>query len=1010
MTHRLGLLEILRLREMRFIFLLALLCRFAFAQPDPDFYRHKDGNVKVVIPGFPGVQAVTLTVSGQDKDLFSITAHVSENPEPKALLPVSRRHLERRATTVFFDDFSSGQIDPNKWSYTIYSARHHNNEFQLYSPDPSNSYVKNGVLYIRPTLTVDRYGSNFLTNGHLDLRAQFGHCNSSSSVLCDLRGYENIPPVMAARLNSKGHIRYGKVEVVAKLPIGDWLWPAIWMMPTENHYGGWPKSGEIDIMESRGNLHYHNSHGTSMGVDVDAATFHYGLSSQHKNTLHGSNFGEAFHTYWLDWTEHYIKIGVDSHTVLAFNTPSDSYWQNGHFSGTNIWASGGKDAPFDRPFYLILNVAVGGNYFSSHNINEPYRQPWHDRWHNSSVEFWEARHLWEPTWHGEGAAMKIKSRENKVSEDRHGGRKEVYRGQNQHMMVLPPSRRHLERRATTVLFDDFSSGRIDPNKWKHFVGANRFYQNGQFQMSTPDRVNSYVKDGVLYIRPRCPLFIDNPCDVQQSTIGQYHTLTVDSFGENFLSTGHLDIAATWGTCSTTRWCDLHGYNHIPPIMSAFLTSTAHIRYGKVEVVAKLPKGDWLHPAIWMMPTEDHYGTWPRSGEIDIMEARGNLHYHNPHGGSLGNDVTFAHLNYGPRPKDDKSRFEWCIGVDNHHFAVWNTPANGYWQQGHFTGDNVWADGGKNAPFDRPFYLILTISVGGPNWFSSRNTNMPYAQPWHDNWHNSSMEFWFARHRWEPTWRGEEAAMKIKSVHVPSLSRQWRTVMRPVFLLLVWILILVNGQQEPKVFRDGNGHLSVSIQGFPGVQRVTLIIAGQEKEHIEVIDDTSDSTRSLSPVSRRHLERRATTVFFDDFSSGHIDPQKWKHSITGSRFLQNHEFQLYSPEPANSYVKNGMLYIRPTLTEDHFGRNFLYNGHLNVTEIWGECTSAARWCYLHGYNGIPPTMSAMLLSKGHIRYGRVEVVAKLPKGDWLWPAIWMMPTENHYGSWPRSGEIDIMEAR
>nr|KAG5712952.1 hypothetical protein BaRGS_021746 [Batillaria attramentaria] len=385
------------------------------------------------------------------------------------------------------------------------------------------------------TLTVSGQDKDlFSITAHVS--AQFGHCNSSSSVLCDLRGYENIPPVMAARLNSKGHIR----------------------------------------------------------------------------------------------------IGVDSHTVLAFNTPSDSYWQNGHFSGTNIWASGGKDAPFDRPFYLILNVAVGGNYFSSHNINEPYRQPWHDRWHNSSVEFWEARHLWEPTWHGEGAAMKIKSRENKVSEDRHGGRKE----------------------------------------------------NGQFQMSTPDRVNSYVKDGVLYIRP---------------------TLTVDSFGENFLSTGHLDIAA-----------------------------------------------------IWMMPTEDHYGTWPRSGEIDIMEARGNLHYHNPHGGSLGNDVTFAHLNYGPRPKDDKSVEKKFIGVDNHHFAVWNTPANGYWQQGHFTGDNVWADGGKNAPFDRPFYLILTISVGGPNWFSSRNTNMPYAQPWHDNWHNSSMEFWFARHRWEPTWRGEEAAMKIKS--------------------------------------------------------------------------------------------------------------------------------------------------------------------------------------------------------------------------------------------------------
>jgi beta-glucanase (GH16 family) len=64
-----------------------------------------------------------------------------------------------------------------------------------------------------------------------------------------------INPVRSARLTTKGKqtIRYGKVEVVAKLPVGDWLWPAIWMMPEDSVYGTWPQSGEIDIMESRGN-------------------------------------------------------------------------------------------------------------------------------------------------------------------------------------------------------------------------------------------------------------------------------------------------------------------------------------------------------------------------------------------------------------------------------------------------------------------------------------------------------------------------------------------------------------------------------------------------------------------------------------------------------------------------------------------------------------------------------------------------------------------------------------
>ena len=64
-----------------------------------------------------------------------------------------------------------------------------------------------------------------------------------------------INPAMSARISTKNshHIQYGKVEIVAKLPTGDWLWPALWMLPVDNSYGPWPLSGEIDIMESRGN-------------------------------------------------------------------------------------------------------------------------------------------------------------------------------------------------------------------------------------------------------------------------------------------------------------------------------------------------------------------------------------------------------------------------------------------------------------------------------------------------------------------------------------------------------------------------------------------------------------------------------------------------------------------------------------------------------------------------------------------------------------------------------------
>mmetsp|Transcript_9153 Transcript_9153/g.1364 ORF Transcript_9153/g.1364 Transcript_9153/m.1364 type:complete len:98 (+) Transcript_9153:370-663(+) len=79
-------------------------------------------------------------------------------------------------------------------------------------------------------------------------------------------------PITSARLRSQGFsFKYGRVEVNAKLPKGDWLWPAIWMLPTSNAYGGWPASGEIDIVESRGNVGY-----PAGGPESIGSTLHFG--------------------------------------------------------------------------------------------------------------------------------------------------------------------------------------------------------------------------------------------------------------------------------------------------------------------------------------------------------------------------------------------------------------------------------------------------------------------------------------------------------------------------------------------------------------------------------------------------------------------------------------------------------------------------------------------------------------------------------------------------------------
>ena len=123
---------------------------------------------------------------------------------------------------------------------------------------PNNSFVRDGQLYLVPTLTSDVIGYDavlgspphtFNLTGCTDANAT--NCGAVSNASANAV----IPPVMSARIHTRGHysIRYGRVEISAKLPRGDWMWPALWMLPVVDTYGAWPRSGEIDIMESRGN-------------------------------------------------------------------------------------------------------------------------------------------------------------------------------------------------------------------------------------------------------------------------------------------------------------------------------------------------------------------------------------------------------------------------------------------------------------------------------------------------------------------------------------------------------------------------------------------------------------------------------------------------------------------------------------------------------------------------------------------------------------------------------------
>ncbi|TFK22849.1 concanavalin A-like lectin/glucanase [Coprinopsis marcescibilis] len=319
-----------------------------------------------------------------------------------------------------------------------------NGEFEMSTDSDENSYIRDGKLYITPTFTSDLIGEDSVMDGHVfnitgcTYNITQGHSYTSENDQAldvsqlgqdrefDVEGYLKacsavsnvtagtvINPVRSARLTTRlsASIRYGRIDVRAKIPTGDWLWPAIWMLPVDNAYGGWPMSGEIDIMEARGNGPRYPYQGSNFvrgslnwgpTPSLNAAWKTYGWWWMRRGS-----FDKEYHTYSLEWDEEFIRIFVDSrlHRMLDLRAKK-SFWDLGEFPRVahnggdmvvlnNIWANGTKTAPFDQKFYLILDVGVGGTngWFPDHPD-----KPWYDRSPTAMLEFWRARELWMPTW------------------------------------------------------------------------------------------------------------------------------------------------------------------------------------------------------------------------------------------------------------------------------------------------------------------------------------------------------------------------------------------------------------------------------------------------------------------------------------------------------------------------------------------------------------------------------------------------------------------------------------
>ncbi|KAF2752328.1 glycoside hydrolase family 16 protein [Sporormia fimetaria CBS 119925] len=325
---------------------------------------------------------------------------------------------------VLEDNFQ--KIDDSVWSFEIQRGGYGSGTFDWTTDDPQNAYTDAEGLHIVPTLTTETTDitPEQLVDNHVLNLTTSGQCTTTGVDNCSIRSNKTagaiINPVRSARLSTKGKksITYGKVEVVAKMPQGNWLWPAIWMMPEESKYGEWPRSGEIDIAESRGN---HGDNYTSGGRDSIIGALHWGpipqadgfwrTSGQHR--VRRTDYSQAFHTFGLEWSENYLFTYIDSRLLqvffIKFNDKKGKMWERGDFGKAIVndsalfdpWSqTGRRNTPFDAAFFLILNVAVGGtNGFFPDGVGN---KPWGDKSLMAAKEFWDGRGSWYQTW-GEGS-------------------------------------------------------------------------------------------------------------------------------------------------------------------------------------------------------------------------------------------------------------------------------------------------------------------------------------------------------------------------------------------------------------------------------------------------------------------------------------------------------------------------------------------------------------------------------------------------------------------------------
>ncbi|NQT21139.1 MAG: glycoside hydrolase family 16 protein [Planctomycetes bacterium] len=233
---------------------------------------------------------------------------------------------------IWSDEFDyTGEPDDSKWTREEGFLR--NAELQLYTPaGADNVRVENGMLVIEA------------------IKERIRNPAYDPAETKDWRTSREYAEYTSGSVRSKGKAewQYGRIEVRAKLPAGRGMWPAIWMLAADVNETGWPECGEIDIME------YVGFEPDTIYATVHTKDYNHVLSTQKGAKIHIADPDKDFHVYAVEWDARKMDFFVDDENYFTFENEG---------TGTDTW-------PYDKKYFLTLNIAIGGAWGGQKGIDE----------------------------------------------------------------------------------------------------------------------------------------------------------------------------------------------------------------------------------------------------------------------------------------------------------------------------------------------------------------------------------------------------------------------------------------------------------------------------------------------------------------------------------------------------------------------------------------------------------------------------------------------------------------